>query len=364
MLLAQKMLQQNGITPSSTTTPPTEPANPTGGEGQEGIGKDGDDPAKVVANAGGGTGDHPLTEPDDAAIIAALGKRGLKVTSLEELVNPTSPTVELTQEQKEALEQKRQNDIRSYALQAGKVTTTQLDSYVRESSIPAVDLAFQIYKQDILAEEQAAGTPTENLPTDEEIRADFDEINYLKANETDPKRKAAEKRIAKMVDSHLKNKYAPVYSLEADYNQNQQSEALRNTYNATVDEALSSIEPDFTFEITDNNQKITYPVKLSADDINTIKTLYTGDDMFHSIGSKGVKKDSLTASMKNSIILKNLNAIINEVANAHADAKIKAIKMGRREIFSSTNTGEATSNKVVSKGVQKILDRNNISTPA
>lgn len=386
--LAQKMLSNNGITPKTETDNNGNDTNQSGGSGgASGAGEgdgggDGDgSPENAGANnsgnnnaagegndnnqgggAAGGENQNPAPPPpveiDEATIIKALSeKHGITVASLSEL--KPSQQQNLTADELEELEQVRQNNIRAYALQTGKVTTTLLDKYIRESSLPTNELAFSIYKADRVAELKEAKTPDTEIPNDEALLLEFNELNFQMADPTDPKRKQAEKRMLKSVDDYLQTAYEPVYQLEDQYNQHQDAVQQRSVYNTQVAEVLTSIGDQLEFEVTDDKQKIKYPVKLNPEEIKAVETLYGTDEMFSSLaGKKGVTKEVLTEAVRNSLIGKHFNKILDSIATAHASAKVTALKLGRREIFTGTNTGNDAPDKKTKAGVKQILDRN------
>ncbi len=368
MTLVQKMLQDNGIKPADTSDVNGQKLDPNGKESGASevladdntvIKPDTDANISIPATKPAADVADADTEPDEAALVQMLAKKGIKISSLKDLEKPADE-IPLTDDQKAAAEQKRQNAIRSFALSTGKVTTTLLDNYIRESGKPAPDIAFSLYKAERLADEKEAGT--KEMPTDKDLQEEFDELYFQHADATDPRRKAAEKRMQAMADSHLANKYEKIYTLEDDYNDHLTTTEQRKSYDSEVSQAVTSLGDTLAIEITDDNdQKVTYTVKFNQAEKKAIQDIYTADSMFNSIGGKA-KKEQIVAAMKDSLKSMFFDRFVADVARAHATAKTKGIKMGRREIFSDTNITDKIGDKKVTPMVKKILDRNKQTT--
>lgn len=367
MTLTQKMLQNNGIAPKSDTGNNGTDGNQTDTNAAAVDGNKGDDPAAaakvepvVPAATADPQGGGATAEPDEQSILKVLAARGINVKSLSELTPPAPAEPALTEAEKEAAEQQRQNDIRSFGLATGKITTKYFDSYIRESGLDPVELGFKLYRATREAEAKAAG---DDAPDKDDLQKEFDELNFQYAVDSDPRRKAAEKRLQKDIDNYLETEYEKIYSLEGEYNTHQEALKKRKAYTADVNRAVSAIGDTLPFTVTDESnpsqkQEVVLKIKLRPDEIKAIETHFAGDEMFNAIGKNGVDAKNLAEGITNSLITKNLKRIISEVALAFADLKIKGIKMGRREIFTGTATGADAAGKKVTSGVKKILDRN------
>lgn len=359
MTLTEKMLTKNNITPKANQAPPASQSGAADvdehgnkiivDEQHNNVPKPGD-PGYVDPAA-------PVFTIKDEELLAELALRGIKVANIDALKPTPPPAAQLSVEELAEAEEKRRNEIRSFALTNGKVKSTELDNFARESAMPVNDLAFSIYRTKRIAELKAANTPDDQIPEDKDLRTEFNEVNHLFADENDVKRKVSEQRLKNETELYLQDTYPSIYEMEHDYTQNAETLQLRNEYNTSVDEVINSIGTTIPFEIMEDNVAIPYPVTFSAEQLNDIKTIYNGDAMFNNLGKQKLPKESLAQAAKNSLITKNIQKVISDVAIAHASAKIDAMKKGRRVLPINSNIIEGDQ-KPVSAGVKKMLGKN------
>lgn len=379
MTLTQKLLKENGIEPAKTENQggngdQSGNQGSSSGSGGAGAGGNNSDPNLEGKNKGAGDGTNQGGKagdqggnpppgdqlPDEATIIRGLKAQGIDVASLLELkAKTTPPPAEPSPEEKAKLDQQKKNNIRSHALQTGQVTTTELDAFARESETPAIDLAYSLFKKERLAEVPQGTTP----PTDKDLRDEFDEANFQYAEATDPKRIRAEKRLNAEVEGYLQQTYPKIYDMEEVYNNHEQTQTQRTGYNTLVDDAVTSLGTEITFDLQDDKEAVNYPVKFSPEQIAEIVKLYKGDPMFNTVGKAGVSKENLALAMKNSFIAKFLPKILSDVATAHASKKLETAAKGRRGIFDTTSHANDSGEKQVSPGVKKILAANQPAPP-
>jgi hypothetical protein len=328
------------------------------GQGGNAGGQQGAGAGTEAADGGGSaTGDGDLS---DEALVQALQKRGMKVKSLNE-VGPIAGS-EPTEAEKQELEAKRRNSVRAYALENQIVTSTDFDNYARESSMPVNDLAFALYSQERIAEEQAAHTPADQMPTAEQLREEFDEVYFRQAKETDPKRKYADKLLQSKVDGYLQTKYNPIFGLEDQYDSHHAAIQQRNTFNETVENVVAKIGTEIPFKFMGEDGKTphSYPVKVTPAQITAAKSALLSDKTFQILAASGdITQEAINATLMTILREQNEQQYLSQVVHAHTSKTVADLKKGRREIFSTSEEGEGAgdSNKPVNKNVKAQLDK-------
>jgi hypothetical protein len=372
MTLIKSILQKNGITPKEVEPGQEGQQGATGTEGGTDGGADGGtEGTEGTEGSEGGANNSSQTTPPattineddltDDLVLRVLNKRkGTQYKSLDELNRPAEnhqpSEEELRQQQAE-----RQNNIRAWALQKKKVTSTDFDQYAQESSVPYVELAADLYKSERLAALKAAGVT--DLPTDEALQEEFDDLNFQFAKPDDPKRITAEKRLKNEVDGYLQDKYSNIYDLEDEFSAEEAVTTRRTAYDTTINQVFTEATSEFaelTFEIAGDkkDEKIPYKFKVSPELLNTVRAEYSSDGSFAMLGQGTVDAANIKAAVKNSLITKALNEIVSEVANAHANKVREDMAKGRRNIVDRTDTGSEGGSVTTNPVIKKLLDKN------
>lgn len=337
----------------------------TGGGNDAGAGDDDKNKGAGAPNPpAGGNGNAPALPGDDDDIseeklLAALAKKGHKFTSLEDLNKPAAAAPQLTEEEQRQQEQQRRDNIRQYALQSKKVTSTQFDNYVKDTSIPVVEMAFRLFKEERIAELREGGVPADALPDDKSLRNEFDEAHFQYADESDPKRKRHEKLLQELVDNHIAEKYANILELDEDYDNYQSTVVKRAAYGQMLDTVIGGLGETMDFEVPDENgNPIPFKYKLTPEVTKAIKELYGNDASFSIFGQNNVGKDVIAQAIKGSIIQKEFGKILSEVAIAYASHKLEALPKGRRGIPPvREETGGPGGEKKENKVIKAILNQ-------
>jgi hypothetical protein len=361
MSYIKEILRKNGLTPAADKT-----------EGSEGTGNNVNEEGAAADGGEGAQGDpaaptegtqeptptgtnNPEEGLNTDQVLAFLKKQGIEINSLEEIKKPAEQKP-LTEEELRQQEEEKRNAIRAFGLQAGKVTSTELDNYVRESSLPVNAMAYAIFRQSRLDELKKEGVTDAELPTEEDLQAEFNDEYFQYADEKDPKRKRAENRMQREVDEYLKSKYKKVYSLEGEYEAHHSETNRRKEYNQVVEAALATIPDQLKVEI--KGQSFTYKV---PDEVRQrLKELYLGDAQFNTLKSTGLTKEQLAEAMEKNIRAIELDNIIKEVAEAYGAALLDAQGRGRRAIPASDGglPAQQPEKKEVEKnpGLKKVLN--------
>lgn len=297
-------------------------------------------------------------EIDDATLIAALQKRGKKVTSLDEIDKPAP--VQLTAEEEQQAAQQRQDNIRTFALKNKKVTSTDFDNYVRDTAIPMKDLAFNLFKTERLQELKDKKVPADQIPNDEALLTEFNETHFQYAAEDDPKRVRSEKLLKKTVDEYIETKYANILDLEEEYDNDQQTTVQRGNYEKVINEVVTGLGEEMEFEIVvdkDKDEKFPFKFKITPEVSKAITQSYLSDTSFNLFGKGSVNKELLQQAVKGNIIQREFSKILSEGALAYASTKLDEAAKGRRGIPPSRKEeGSEGGEKRVNKVVKSLLD--------
>jgi hypothetical protein len=308
----------------------------------------------------------PVINEDDITddlVLKVLNKRkGTQFKSLDDLNKPAESHQPTEEEQRQSRID-RQNNIRAWALQNKKVTSTDFDEFAQESSVPYAELALDLYKAERLEVLKKSGVT--DLPDDKELENEFNELNFQYAKPEDAKRVKAEQRMQREVEGYLQSKYQKIYDLDDEYGVHETSANLRTSYNNVVSQVFNEAATEFaelTFEIAGEKpgQKIPYKFKVSPELLNTVRNEYGSDGSFTVLGQGNVDAANLKGAVKNTLINKALNEIISEVANAHAAAVVAAQQKGRRNIPIKDEGGPEGKEVKRNPVIQKLLEKNKV----
>ena len=387
----QELLKQNGMqpkgNPNPTETPEEKLAREERERQQQGGGGAAETPEEKEAReksekekqqqqqqGGGGAAETPEEKEareksekekqqqqpviDDAAVVAYLKSKGKKVESLDDIDKPAA--VVLTPEEEQAAAQQRQDAIRQFALKNKKVTSTDFDNYARETSIPVIDLAFKLFKDERIAELTKAKTPADKIPDDKALLDEFNETHFQYAAEDDPKRVRSEKLLQQNVDQYLESKYAAILDLEEEYDGHQQTTQKRESYGKVIDKVVTGLGTEMDFEIIvdkEKNEKFPFKFKITPEVQTAIKKSYMNDASFSLFGQGNVNEELLQQAIRGNIIQREFSNIISEGALAYASTLIDDKAKGRRGIPPNRNEGGGEGGeKRVNKVVQAILN--------
>ncbi len=315
----------------------------------KGAGAGADDP-----NKGAGANDNPPPGDDipEDVLFAALEKRGFKGKSLEELTKPAAR--QLSPEEEATAQQERQDLMRQFALRNKLVTSTDFDNYVKETNLPKTDLAFLLYRKERLEELKGSA---EEVPTDEALRNEFDEIHHLYADENDPKRKRAEKLLNKTVDDYIDDKYSAIVSLEDTFSAHESEKEQRGVYNGVVKSVLSELGNTMEFVVKDGKNEVPVKFNISPQLIAKIEKNYMADLSFQSFGKDKVSKDLLLQAIRGNVIASEFDQILTEAAVSYHAKMFEQIPKGRRGILPTRETGSDGGEKRENKVIKGILQR-------
>lgn len=300
--------KQFGITPAetgSTTITETE------------AGKEEKQPEQsATANSTQTTTEKEETELSDDALLALLSKKGISVSSLNDLKQKEveiDPVV--AKEQREA-------DKVHYGIKKGLFKQKDYDGFVVDSK-DKKNLVYGEFYEDYKADDAKA--------TDEEIQQAF--FSKYALDEEERGTRKYKKGIAEIeaeADRILRNRYKGIFDLEADYSsfeQNALSERELNKkvsegtskYNKDVDEALAGFKK-MSFNLPEIGE---VEVELDDADFTALKSELTTEDLTRAQILADYDKDHLKEVVEMGVYKKNFQKIVHK---AVAQAMLKAQK--------------------------------------
>jgi hypothetical protein len=289
------------------------------------------------------------TQPvnDDADLIAKLKERGINVDKLDDLKKPIHK--EPTEEEKKEADKKKKEEALKYGLDQKLYSKEDYDSYVLDAAKPATDIAFQLFKDNFLAE--IKGTSEEGSFTDEDIKEEFNQAYNLTANEDSAKRKLGEKAIQKVADSYLKDKYGKILSVDDKYTSFQTELVKAGQYKEVVDKAFGSLPEKITYKV----DGIDVDFKLTPEIVDQVKAVYYDPKAYRAFG-KEATAENLVQAIQKTISTTALEQLITEVAQGYHATQLANLKLGRQGILPERDNGTAGSGSGGTKHADAMLD--------
>lgn len=263
-----------------------------------------------------------LGELDDARLLEALQKKGIPITSLDELKKKEDPAV--TAEQREA------NKL-SYALTKGLFSTKDHENFIRERGNPR-DIVFGQYHAEAKAEDPSL--------TDEEIQSEFEEKYGISADPGTRKFKRGVQEIGLLADKILREKYAKIYSAEDAYSKHETAENASRTRSRTIIEKAPAYKADVeavfnelkTIKIpVDDKESYDVPIPEAA--LTAVKDLFLNPEYCADKVVKGYTRDELKEIAYSTLARQNLGTLSLEVAKQYhlkRQSGLKGILPGER----------------------------------
>jgi hypothetical protein len=244
------------------------------------------------------------SELDDASLLALLEKRGIKVSSIEELTPKEDAAV---------IAEKRESAKISYGLNKGTITKKQYENFVVDSRDPK-NLVFGQYHADAKAEDP-------NL-TDDQIQEDFVMEFGLDAEAGTRKHKYGQQKLSLLANKMLQEKYPAILSLDNDFTSYETEQrnlsqiqakvkAGMPVYNKDVDDVFVELEKINT-KFSDDEE---YVVPALKESLESIKSQFL--DSKYAAGKivNGYKKEDLKEIAFTTFLRQNFPYLAKEIAN-------------------------------------------------
>lgn len=287
---------------------------------------------------------------DDAALVALLKKRNINIDSLEELVSKKEPSPE-DLEQSEAI---KKLEIKKWAIETKNPSAKLLDEYDIESKLAPAEIVFKSYFEE---RKNETNPSTDEVYTEDELRAEFEEENFLVEDELDPRRVRAEKNIKLRADIYLKNKYSPIQELEQTYNIQEQTNKEKKFVSTTISTLKESlIQSGLSISFKDENGvdfDLKTPVNQKVVDEIVTDILEKG---YRLSGDSSDDTSKLKTILESQYFLKNKESIIKEYATAYHSKKI--LELQAKNVGVDLRTQTITEKKAVgeNKAIDSILE--------
>lgn len=184
-----------------------------------------DEKNRVLAQAKEKENPAPVQEElDDDKVLAYLkSKKGKEIISLDDLINPK---VELTEAEKLAAKEQRENEKFAFGLSQKKFSKKELEEFITDTKDP-VQLVFAAYYADQKAKDDTL--------KDDEIQAEFDEKFGIDEEDKESRKyKTGQLLINKIAGGIIKDKHSKILNLENDYSVYENTTASQNAESAKI----------------------------------------------------------------------------------------------------------------------------------
>lgn len=250
---------------------------------------------------------QPTAELTTEQLIEALKKRGMDISSLDDL----SPKKESAEE----IATKREQAKMAYAFTKGLITPKQYQSFAADSN----DLSNLVYRQ-YLAEQKKE----DSALMDSEILEEFQEKYSLNDDPTSRKFKRGQREIAALGNTILKETYKEFYELDDNYSKYETGENTRKAeekklieetpkYKAHIDNIFSNDLKTVSLKIEGTD----YEVEVSDEMLAEAKSQFLDTETAISHIKDGFNKDAVSEIARASVILKNLDSIVESAAKKY-----------------------------------------------
>lgn len=281
----------------------------------------------------------------DADLISKLKERGIEISSIDEIINKFAPKEEKKEDTPEEVALKKLK-IKEWAISNKKVPVEKLEKFENDIQLSNLELAFRAYTEDRKGD---INPLTDEEYTDNELRTEFEEENFLYIDDEDPRKKRSLKKIDIIAQTYLRDEYKELNSLDSDFASAQISAQNEVKLQNAISEVKSNlVKSGLSYSIKDE-LGVDIPIKLPL----TQKAL---DKI-----SVSVTDPSNTADMIREIskeyLFENANKILHEVATAYHSQKILGKKAS--SIGIELKKHEYSKNASVPESTQRALDRAN-----
>ena len=260
--------------------------------------------AEAEKNKGAGGNNEP-SELDDTALLELLGKRGIKVSSLEDLKtkDPEEDPI-LTAEKLDAAKL-------TYGLEKGLFNKKTYDNYISDSKDPH-HLVFADFYAD-------AKKNDPNL-TDEEIQAEFREEYGLDSETTSRKFLRGKKDLDVRAEKIMNEKYGKVLSLDSEFKSHQETRKTESDRRKTILAKTPQYKKDIQAAFGDLKKITTkfsdtesYEATILDEHINEIMDDFLKPEAAERMIEEGYTPEKLKGVAFNVLLSKKFPVIANEL---------------------------------------------------
>lgn len=303
-------------------------------------------PLEKVEGAPAESGDED--DVDDAKILAALKKRGMDISSLED-IKPKPK--ELTPEEKEAAKEELKEQSIQFGLKNKLFKTTDLEEFAAAQKRDPQEVAL----------EEFAVNYKKSYPeaTDEDVKDAFSDFFGLDLEDGHFRKTLMSSEMKRIADMNLRSKFPQIMGVEEDYQENIRVEQSARTYKERVDKAFADIKPEL--KITLDGQEYSFPYR--TDSIKALKEQFLSAVQFDAFGQEAPDEKVLMGAISESLNAKDMRKAIEVIAKAHADKILLDHQAGRKGIIpervSSGGSNEHTDSAAYNGFAKDIINQNN-----
>lgn len=270
--------------------------------------------------------DAPTAELSDEEIIEALNKRGIKTTSLADMLpKPTDDEIAIAKADK-------QNKMLAYGLSTGKFKKEEYDTFLQVDKM-------QLVRSDIAKKIKAANPDLSEDAVDEKVAS----YVFAHLDPSDPIRKQREEELIELADARLRKQYANIYNLESDFEQYEQGVSNKATFERKVQAALPVLKNDVktalselaSFDVIipdikrpENN--VTVKAKFSETDLKEVEDAFLDHKSVYALVKDGYSVETIRDTVRQVLVSKHLNRLISQAARDYSsiqkDKYIRGLK--------------------------------------
>lgn len=262
-----------------------------------------------------------IKEPSNEEILVLLNKRGIAVSSLDDLKpQPTEAEIQ-------AAKENRESEMLAYGLGTGKFKKEEYDAYqlAQANKIGVIKDELQVEMAEMFPE-----------LSEEAILEKIAQYTFEHLEENDPLRQRREKELLAQAESKIKDKYKNIANLANDYDQHQQGltnktnteqkiKAALPVYQADLAKALEGLQ---NIQVPVNDTKnpannVMIPVKFSDTDIAEIREAFLNPDIIIGRVQNGYTQEQLQGETKAALIVKHWDRILVQYAKDY-NSQMKA----------------------------------------
>lgn len=258
---------------------------------------------------------------DEQLLELASKKAGRPITSWDEF-KPKKTDDDIKKEQEVRDAQKL-----SYGLQKGLFNRNTYESFIQDSK----DAVGVVYRAELAAAKN--DDPEWDEEKEQEFQEEFKERFGLELDKTASKYKSGQRQLSALADNILKSTYAPIYSLDSEYDKYEQGINHQKTneqkilqeapvFKQNIEDVLAS---HATVEITMGGEK--FPVAVPKESIDAVRELLLEEKFVSSQILNGKNnKEHLASVAYNLIVTQNLNALSFEAAKKYHEKHQKGVR--------------------------------------
>lgn len=267
----------------------------------------------------------------DDKLLAFLNKRGISVSSFEELKKPEPAK---TEEERQAEQRKRKENALVWGIQTNRIKKEDYDELTR----------LQVNKMDLVVDE-FVDFIKEKSPdlTDEEIQEKINEYTLSNYDDTDPIKIKRQNDLLELADRRLKKKFSSIYNLDREfdvYEQSQLSERelqnkvaqqtplYKNNLEKVVEECRAWKHTIEDSQNPDNN--LVVDLTFSEDDLKEVREAFSNSDLVLQKIKNGFNVEEISNEVRSFLLIKHAPRLFNKIAKDYNSVQKEKHMMARK----------------------------------